>query len=384
MHILFIPFTYPSDYNINSGIFFEEQAKALRVNGNKVNVMALVGISIRSILNKKIFKLGFESYARNGISVFMYSYLSIPKYPRLNNLIRLSIGKKIFKKYIDENGLPDLLHVHVASSGEIALWVKREYNIPYVITEHSSAFLVDSPEPLWMTKLLDRVYQNASAVISVSYNLKKNLYNKFKVESVVIPNTVDTAYFSLKTNKKSNGYVFLNIANFTKNKNQEMLILAFKEAYKGDLSYKLIIAGGGTQKRQLKCLIDKYSLSKQVTLLDLVSREDVRNLIGISDCLLLTSYKETFGVVLIEAMSSGLPLISTRSGGPEDIIKNNRLGLLCNTNVKSIKEAIKKIPTIKFDVLYIRQNAIENYSHSVFSSSIMTLYRKVIDGERNK
>ena len=60
------------------------------------------------------------------------------------------------------------------------------------------------------------------------------------------------------------------------------------------------------------------------------NRNEVKFEMQQADCFVLSSYHETFGVVLIEAMSCGLPVLSTKSGGPESIIKSSKLGKLCD------------------------------------------------------
>ena len=97
-------------------------------------------------------------------------------------------------------------------------------------------------------------------------------------------------------------------------------------------------------------------------------KKNILKLLRNSDYFVLSSNFETFGVVLIEAMSCGLPVISTKSGGPETIIINEKLGLLCEkNNIFALANVIKNITKMNFDSNYIRNYAIRNFSYKFLS-----------------
>ena len=91
-----------------------------------------------------------------------------------------------------------------------------------------------------------------------------------------------------------------------------------------------------------------------------------------ADCFVLSSYHETFGVVLIEAMSCGLPVLSTKSGGPESIIKNSSLGIICD--LKDLDKEMLKIIKSNFNSDYIRKYIIDNFSEKIISQQIIEVY----------
>ena len=82
----------------------------------------------------------------------------------------------------------------------------------------------------------------------------------------------------------------------------------------------LIIAGDGEEMQSLKEQIQSLHLQEQVKLTGRLSREELSGLLGTCDAFVLASFAETFGIVFIEAMATGLPAIGTVCGGPEDII----------------------------------------------------------------
>jgi glycosyltransferase involved in cell wall biosynthesis len=96
-----------------------------------------------------------------------------------------------------------------------------------------------------------------------------------------------------------------------------------------------------------------------------------------SDAFVLSSNYETFGVVLVEAMSCGLPVVSTKCGGPESIIVNENLGLLVEPTAKALAEGMQKMVQTHYDNTVIRNFAIENFSEKVISEKLIDIYKKI-------
>lgn len=379
MHILLLPINYPNSYSFVSGIFFKDQAEALSLN-NKVGVLALIGISVKQVLKDFKFNFGFFKDASKVVS-FRYQYFSIPKLMWLNNLVRLYLGKKYFIKYISEFGMPDVVHVHVYLAGDLARWIKNRYGIPYIVTEHSTLFLENKKIPVFHQKIIARVFKDSLHNISVGEDLQKSMKDNFGIQSTIVYNTVNTSFFNVDGkivgNKKE--FTFVNIGVFNKRKNHDLLLRSFKKAFKGSENYRIIIVGGGSEKKNIVKLIKILNLSKQVILMDAATKDEIKNLLSISDCFILTSHKETFGVVLIEAMSAGLPVISTKSGGPESIITDERIGILCDFSEDSVSNAMKKATYIEWNSNFIKSEANERFSYASFNKQILPIYMEAIN-----
>ena len=103
-------------------------------------------------------------------------------------------------------------------------------------------------------------------------------------------------------------------------------------------------------------------------------RDQVKLEIQRSDCFVLSSFHETFGVVLIEAMSCGVPVISSKSGGPESIITDSKLGVLCD--LENLEHELLKITNAEFDSSYIRKYVIDNFSEDVISSRLISIFKE--------
>ena len=139
MNIGILPTTYPNIYNNNSAIFVQDQAEALVKNGVGVTVIGAIPISFKYIWSLKLFKFGYFMSSKNGVEIKLILYPSIPKLKYFNNFIRDILNKNLLKNHYLNNKI-DLIHVHNATAGNAALWFKNNFNIPYCITEHSSAY----------------------------------------------------------------------------------------------------------------------------------------------------------------------------------------------------------------------------------------------------
>ena len=111
-----------------------------------------------------------------------------------------------------------------------------------------------------------------------------------------------------------------------------MLIRAFSKAFKDQPKVNLTIVGDGPEYNNLNNLIKTLKMEKQISLYGSANREEVKMLLQKSDAFVFSSQYETFGVVLIEAMACGLPVVATKCGGPESIIDSDKVGLLSEIN----------------------------------------------------
>ncbi|MGD9905092.1 MAG: glycosyltransferase, partial [Vicinamibacterales bacterium] len=117
----------------------------------------------------------------------------------------------------------------------------------------------------------------------------------------------------------------------------------------------------------------------QVTFLGAISRDVVREAMRAANCFVLPSLAENFGVVLIEALATGLPVIGTRCGGPEDFI-DDRVGLLLQPGDEDgLARALMTLRMAQpFDPLTIRGYAIRRFGHAVVGTQLRELYRAVL------
>ncbi|GAB6168162.1 glycosyltransferase family 4 protein [Clostridium carnis] len=383
MHILIIPSAYPTEDAILRGTFYKEQAIAIKEHGNKVGVIysetrRVTGINIDTV-RKNHFQIsetnesGVNTIRLHGWNIFMMRN-SIG----INLWIKQSI--KLFKVYVEKYGKPDIVHAHCGLyGGYVAKIIKDKYNIPYVITEHSSNVLNNNIDG-YNKKLLCNGYKNADCLISVSKKLKDKM-RKFTNNNIkVIPNIVDTTKFTPKRLKENDKFRFISVSFLNKNKCVDLTIKAFFKSFNNMDNVELYIIGDGFEKDNLKNLIIKLKLESKVKLIGSVQRENLATYLNEAHCFVLPTLYETFGVAYIEALACGLPIIATKSGGPEDFFNEN-LGYIINvSDEEALIEAMTSVfnDYKKFDSKYISEYIKGKFSPKVIVNSLENVYKEVI------
>jgi len=379
MHILLIPSWYPNTYNLLYGIYIKEQAEALSKYGVKVGVLSIEEINLLQIWKQKKLDFGYRLDVLNDVATYSTQYPVPPKLHWIRRKIKLYVFKKMFQSYIEENGLPDMIHLHTFIVGELAMWIKETYGVPYVVTEHFTGFSREIISASDMNRAR-KVFTYSSCNIAVSNEFKNLLEEKTAQDFIYIPNIVNTDFFTLKPLQNREEFYFLNIAFLDKKKNQTMLIKAFHRAFGKQKNIKLIIAGDGPEFKVLEKLIWNLDLGSQVSLYGKASRDEVKKLLHNSDAFVLSSEYETFGVVLIEAMSCGLPVLATKCGGPESIVINNTLGMLSDIKEEALVEKLVLMLKNKehFDSKLIRDAAEKTFSERVVVSQLKKIYQDIL------
>lgn len=386
MHVLVLPSWFPTKDNPIAGVFFKEQAEALAKKNIKVGVFALNVLSIRSIINSRFKNIKYlfspSLYIEKNKNVITYTltYMIFPKINIIKKIQRSIIIKIFIKNYILNMGQPDVIHVHSYSAGFIAMYLKNKFKTPYIITEHSSAFARNILNNLQIN-YAKHVFANADYCCAVSNEFCKLLEEISGIKFNYIPNIVNVELFNIQTIKKYKKFTFLNIASLNENKNHSMLLDAFAILLKRGYEARLVIAGTGPLENELKEKVINLRIQNFVSFYGSASRIEVRNLMNKSHAFVLSSKYETFGVVLIEALSCGIPIIATKCGGPESIIIDNKIGELVDIDTSALATAMMKIydNINKYNKSYIREYAIANFSEDAVISRLLTIYKDVIN-----
>jgi len=386
MHILIVSSGYPNSYEPLDGIFYRDQALALKEAGNKVGVISSIPISFFSVLKVRKIIFGKNFKIDQDIPTYTWSYLNIPKQPKFPVAMALKKGMKLFHEYILKYGKPDLLHLHCFEGGKFAMQVKNTFNIPFVITEHSSRFLLNT-NPEVLEPIIQKVFTNADERIAVSNSLQEILEKKYNLPFSYIPNIVDLEAFNVDFKiRKNELFTYVNVAGLNENKNHKMLLDAFKLVLDSGINAQLKIAGDGPLFQILREHASKLNIEKQVKFLGFQSREALKELYNESHVFVLASKKETFGVVIIEALSCGMPVVATKCGGPESIIVDDKLGELAEITTEGISNTMQRVfhKFISFNPSQIHQYASENFSSKSVASSLMKMYDALLTKDKNE
>lgn len=176
-----------------------------------------------------------------------------------------------------------------------------------------------------------------------------------------------------------NDFVLFFAGELNKNKNQIMLIETMRDLVKENPRIKLLLAGDGVLKEHYENKIREYKLEENVHLLGY--RNDVPEILKAVDLYVSASKREGFGINLVEAQISGVPVIASKNRGHKEIIKDHRNGLLFSIN--SVSELLIDIRTIK-DNEKFRQSIISAARKSVkafYIANTLEEFRKIIGGD---
>lgn len=381
MHILILASGYPNDFSPYQGIFFRDQAESLAGNKqNRIGVIAVVPIPITSVLKAKRLAFGLVKSHENGVQAIVRTFLNIPKLHRYRIQKSRKLAVKLLSDYLAEFGKPDIIHVHGYQAGLQALDAKEKFGIPYVVTEHSSQF-IDQIVPAGLESFAETVFKQADTAIAVSEPFAKILSAHYSREFVTIPNVVDTAVFHIDPYAaKRKEFTFFLAASFVVEKNHPLLIEAFSRVQATYPQCRLRLAGGGAGMDAIKALVTALKMDKQVDFLGMLPRTEIVREMQQMDAFVLSSKVETFGVVLIEALSCGKPVISTRCFGPESIVTSPEIGILCDPDPEALAAAMIRMITdyAAYDPEVIRKYAIDRFSNDVVMNQLMECYHKVV------
>ena len=380
MHILEIP----SFFTPYGGEFCLDQAKALKAVGHEVRILSHVQIAL-TIGPKGYFTLPWRRYEHNrdGITVYQSFQRGVPKAVRWNMKRWVATVCEMFDDYVARYGKPDILHAHCAKwAGYAAMLVSRKYGIPYVITEHLSKLVFEkefgpAPSSAWQIALLKECYHEASMVVPVSEELVDNIACYFGKDYrwQAISNTIDVGFFHYQKRSPREGraFRFCCLANFWPLKGYDVLIPAFRQLRQSGTDVELHIAGRGTDTSEFRSMLSDGMITH-----GLLDKEAVRALLYQSDALVLASRSEVQPLVLLEAMSTGIPVVAT-----ECIPRSLRIEGGCTIvpvdDVKALTEAMKSmVQQSAFDGKAVSEKVRQMASPEVIGRQLSAIFTDIL------
>ena len=232
----------------------------------------------------------------------------------------------------------DLIHVHYAIPHASAAFMAKQIlktqgiTIPYVTTLHGTDITLVGRDPSF-EPVITFCINESDAVTAVSESLKKDTLKHFNVknEITVVPNFIalDKKRKDSKINRRlyasPDEKIISHISNFRKVKRVEDVIRVFAETIK-KVPSKLLFVGDGPERYGCEQLCRELSLCEHILFLGKI--RDTSDVLAISDAFLLPSETESFGLAALEAMSMGVPVVSSNSGGIPEVNENGFSGFL--------------------------------------------------------
>lgn len=384
MQILVIGRTFPNEKTGSVGLFEYQQAQALNKSNNSVIYGFIDNQSIK--VHTQVKKV---SRVENTLPIYGY-YLPIGGLQHdIYDMIKFKLFKRLLNKVISIHGDIDIIHFHfpiLTLNNEIINYL-LEKKIKFVVTEHWTK-VQDKKISKRQERILKSIFESAENIIAVSNVLSDSLdyyKSKFKISIappiVVIPNLINSNFFNPKKIEDCN-FNFITIGRLTPIKGNDKVIDAFSQISKEYLSMKLIIVGEGKEKINLEKQAKKLDLEDRIEFCGYLSPEEISRKLAKADCYVTGSSIETFGVPMIEAWFSGIPvivgsnhplrdLINVKNGAVYDYNENN------NLLIDSLAAKMKTVFHNEYD-----RNAIANESYDSFSSDrvverILRLYDNI-------
>lgn len=163
-------------------------------------------------------------------------------------------------------------------------------------------------------------------------------------------------------------------------KRVDRLLDAFAIARRHEPRLLLTLLGSGHLEPALRAQARSLGVAHRVRFLPAADREGVRAEIRRADFLVLPSQSETFGVVIIEALAMGLPVLATDCGGPGDIVDDPALGMLARNTMEDIALGLQRMARALpgFDAAHIRRTAIARFDYGQLAASLLALYQELV------
>lgn len=313
MHILEIPSFFPP----HGGLFVLEQARALQTQGNMVRILACVQLGI-SVDGSFYLRARRDRWweEMNGVEVYRSYMRTVPCCIRPNQQRWCRIVQEMYEDYKQRYGRPDVLHAHCCQwAGVAARMIGEREDIPFFITEHLPSGIFDYyygkgwNKAEWARLLLKDTYEHANHVIPVSAELVDDLAPFFGNDYAFTPisNMIDVDFYAFRQRERRTDRRFrfccLAIGDIER-KGYDVLA----EALKGLDNVELHIAGKGTESEAMRNL---FAGSDAVVFHGDLDKQGVRELLYQSDALVLASRSEAQGLVIMEAISTGIPVVTT-------------------------------------------------------------------------
>ena len=323
-------------------------------------------------------------------------------FPTILQLPFLCASEFIYSLAYFKKNKPDIIHAHWSlPQGLIGIIAKRILKIPCVTSIHGSD--VYGLRSTFFEALNTVVMRNSDVCTANSLATAQSARKVCGNDAItVLPMGVDTEYFvkthdtaHLKQKFKIEGPVILFVGRLIDWKGITYLIRALPEILRRFPTAKALIIGSGPQRSELIRMAGAIGVANHIIFIDEVPQADLLAFYSMADIFVLPSIvnengeTEGLGVVLLEAMACGLPVIGSDVGGIPDIIKNGETGLLVRQ--KDSQDLSKQIIRLLTDEGFRKKmvsnarNFIETqYSWEIVAQRFLEIYRGVLEGNRSE
>lgn len=353
-----------------SGVVATELGKMLAERGHDIH---FISSSIPFRLNKIYPNIYYHEVTVNPYSVFQY-----PPYD-------LALASKIAE--VAKREELDIIHAHYAVPHALCAFLAKQMvgdHLKIVTTLHGTDITVLGYDPS-LSDLIKFGIEQSDVVTAVSNALAVQTYELLDVQKPIqtVYNFVDERVYSKQRNEElrrqygiaPHEKVVIHVSNFRKVKRVCDVVRTFALVVK-QVPAKLLLVGDGPEMTVVCRLVNELKLFDHVRFLG--KQENLADLYSISDVKLLLSEKESFGLVLLEAMACGVPCVGTAIGGIPEVIEDGKNGFLCALG--DINDAARQTLRLLTDETLretMGKNAYETVYEKFYSERIVAQYEHI-------
>lgn len=393
--LLILSLYYPNKKgDLIFSVFVKAQVEELKKYFKKIIVIAPMQYFPKTLNKCKFFPQKYrdfsklDNYTYDNVEVYFPRYFTLPtEYFRQKNG---DYSYKATKKCIEKNNLQfDLIHAHFTwPSGYVGTKLKKDYGTKLFITGHGfDVYDLPFRNDFWRNKIKN-ILNNTDKLITVSESNNKCLIKLGFEDEIVLPNGFNSEKFKFIENKNKlkkdldvelNKKILLHVGNLVKVKNHINLIKSIKELTKIRKDFILYLIGDGPDKQKITNKIKELKLEEYIKVLGQKPHDEIPLWMNVADLFVLPSYSESFGVVNIEDLACGTPVVSTINGGSESILTSEDYGFLLENpnNYKELSSLINKALNKKWDKDKIIEYS-KKYHWDKIVKNIIKEYEKVL------
>ncbi len=391
MHILILASYYPTTENPIVGTFIEKQALALHRAGHRVGVIVLPRFSAT---REHLRRAGIASLRPVTHETYFAYADDIPVYrmhwgwffrplPPIASALARSAGMGAYRDYVKAHGVPDALYAHdIFYGGVLAAALTRRYGVRSALLEHSTAYQEGRAIFPGQPAIIRLTLRSIDAPLVVGKALGEALHQIAPdVQTQVLGNVVDIETFTRAVIHPPKPFHFTLIASLKERRKRfDLVIAALAILVRAGIDARLTISGDGSLRTEIEAQIAQAGMSERVRMAGRLTPTEVRNLIHASHAVVCASDVETFNVGIAEAMACGVPVLSTRCGGPEDYITPETGILVPPGDADALADGMRRMMAEydRFDRDAARQIIVERFSERAIVGTLERALTEVI------
>lgn len=353
MKVLIISHMYPSTFNEVGGIFVHQQVQELQRQGCEIKVVSPIPWTPFPI---KHFSKKWKKYSEvpfrmtwDGIDAWYPRYFSFPKSWFFSSSgQRMYRGIKNVVEKIYQEFRFDLIHAHVAlPDGYAGVLLAKKYHKPLIVTIHGQDLQHTICRNAVCRQAVSYVFNSASEIICVSRKLQQLSIKRLGIRDklIVVPNGIkpqDILSHPVEfTKQQGKCLTLLSVSNLVQTKGIDLNLYALQKICRNYSALRYMVIGGGPEEASLHKLVKELGLEKQVEFLGRQIHHRVMGYMAGCDVFTLPSWNEGFGIVYLEAMANGKPVIGCQGEGIEDFVEHGKTGMLVKPrDVDSLVDAL--------------------------------------------